>query len=142
METAKVLNQIDPDFIRLRTLKVLKTMLLYKKIETGEFIPLSDDEIVLEERLLIETFGGNPQYLCQRPHPEPPPRGGRRFPEEKEKMLAVIDRYLALSESEKENFRLGRRGGVYRSLEDLSKAELRPGRKGASTDRIAETRRS
>ena len=39
IETAKVLNQIDPDFIRVRTLKVLKTMALYQKIEKGEFIP-------------------------------------------------------------------------------------------------------
>jgi len=58
METAKVLNQINPDFIRVRTLKVLKTMLLYQKIERGEFIPLNDDEMVEEERLLVEHLEG------------------------------------------------------------------------------------
>jgi radical SAM superfamily enzyme len=58
LETARVLNQIDPDFIRVRTLKVLRTMLLYQKIEKGEFTLMSDDEIVVEERVLIQHFEG------------------------------------------------------------------------------------
>jgi len=40
-------------------------------------------------------------------------------------MLAVIDRYLALSQAERENFRLGRRTGLYRSLDDLTNPGLR-----------------
>jgi hypothetical protein len=36
----------------------------------------------------------------------------------------VIDRYLALPAEEKANFRLGRRAGIYRSLDDLSDPEL------------------
>jgi len=40
-------------------------------------------------------------------------------------MLAVIDRYLALPDSERANFRLGRRAGYYRSLEDLANPDLR-----------------
>jgi hypothetical protein len=47
-----------------------------------------------------------------------------KLPEEKDKMLAVIDRYLALSPEEKVKFRLGRRAGVYRSLDDLSNPDL------------------
>jgi len=48
-----------------------------------------------------------------------------KFPEEKEKMLAVIDRYLHLSQEDRANFRLGRRAGIYRSVDDLSNPELR-----------------
>ena len=48
-----------------------------------------------------------------------------KLPEEKEKMLSFIDRYLSLPKEEKDNFRLGRRVGVYQSVEDLSKTELR-----------------
>jgi hypothetical protein len=36
----------------------------------------------------------------------------------------LIDRYLGLSPEEKANFRLGRRAGVYRSVDDLSNPEL------------------
>ena len=38
IETAKVLNQINPDFIRVRTLKVLKTMLSLSENRKREFI--------------------------------------------------------------------------------------------------------
>ncbi len=43
----------------------------------------------------------------------------------KGKMLALIDRSLALSAEEKTNFRLGGSAGVDRSLDDLSNPELR-----------------
>jgi radical SAM superfamily enzyme YgiQ (UPF0313 family) len=125
IETAKVLNQINPDFIRVRTLKVLKTMPLYQKIEKGEFIPLSDDEIVEEERLLIKHLEGVTSTFVSDHLLNLLQEVEGKLPEEKEKMLKLIDRYLALPKEEKNNFRLGRRAGFYHSVEDLSKAELR-----------------
>ena len=124
-ETAKVLNQINPDFIRVRTLKVLKTMPLYQKIEKGEFILLNDDESVEEERLLIEHLGGITSTFVSDHLLNLLQEVEGKLPEEKEKMLKPIDRYLALPKEEKNNFRLGRRAGVYQSVEDLSKPELR-----------------
>ena len=123
-ETARVLNQIDPDFIRVRTLKVLRTMPLYQKIESGEFIPLTDDEIVMEERVLIQTLEGIHSTFASDHILNLLEEVEGRFPEDKERMLAVIDHYLALPAGEKANFRLGRRAGVYRSLDDLSNDEL------------------
>jgi radical SAM superfamily enzyme YgiQ (UPF0313 family) len=124
-ETAKVLNQIDPDFIRVRTLKVLKTMPLYEKIEKGEFTLLTDDEAVREERLLIENLGGiNSTFVSDHILNLLEEVEGK-FPHEKGKMLARIDRYLALSSEEKANFRLGRRAGVYRFVDDLSDPALK-----------------
>jgi len=125
METAKVLNQINPDFIRVRTLKVLKTMLLYQKIEKGEFIPLNDDEMVEEERLLIEHLEGITSTFVSDHILNLLQEVEGKLPEEKEKMLKFIDRYLALPKEEKNNFRLGRRAGVYQSVEDVSNPELR-----------------
>jgi len=125
LETTKVLNQINPDFIRVRTLKVLKTMILYRKIEEGEFIPLSDDEIVEEERLLIQQLEGITSIFVSDHILNLLQEVEGRLPEEKEKMLKSIDGYLALANHEKNNFRLGRRIGVYQSVEDLSKHGLR-----------------
>lgn len=125
LETAKVLNQIDPDFIRVRTLKVLKSMTLYKKMEKGEWVLLNDDEVVAEERLLIETLEGITSTFTSDHILNLLEEVEGRLPEEKEKMLAVIDRYLALPMEEKDRFRFGRRAGIYRSLGDLSKPELR-----------------
>jgi radical SAM superfamily enzyme YgiQ (UPF0313 family) len=124
-ETAKVLNQIDPDFIRVRTLKVLKTMPLYEKIDKGEFTLLTDDETVREERLLIENLGGIHSTFVSDHILNLLEEVEGEFPHEKGKMLARIDRYLALSSEEKANFRLGRRAGVYRSVDDLSDRALK-----------------
>jgi radical SAM superfamily enzyme YgiQ (UPF0313 family) len=124
IETANVLNQIDTDFIRVRTLKVLKSMPLYRKIEREEFVLLSDDEIVVEERLFIEKLEGIHSTFVSDHVLNLLEEVEGKLPEEKKKMLAVIDRYLALPAEEKANFRLGRRAGIYRSLDDLSDPEL------------------
>ena len=125
VETAKVLNQINPDFIRIRTLKVLRTMLLYQKIEKGEFILMSDDEMIEEERLLIDHLQGITSTLVSDHIMNVLQEVEGKLPEEKETMLNLIDRYLSLLKEEKDNFRLGRRAGVYQSVEDLSRPELR-----------------
>jgi radical SAM superfamily enzyme YgiQ (UPF0313 family) len=125
IETAKVLNQINPDFIRVRTLKVLRTMLLYQKMEKGEFILLSDDEMVKEERLLIEHLEGITSTFVSDHILNLLQEVEGKLPEEKEKMLSHIDRYLSLPKGEKDNFRLGRRAGIYQSVEDLFKPGLR-----------------
>jgi len=124
IETARVLSQINPDFIRVRTLKVLKTMPLYEKIARGEFVLMSDEEVVLEEKLLIEHLNGiNSRFVSDHILNLLEEVEGK-LPEGKEKMLAVIAQYLALSAEEKENFRLGRRAGIYRFLSDLQNPEL------------------
>lgn len=125
LETAKVLNQINPDFIRVRTLKVLKTMPLYQKIEKKEFILLNDDEIMEEERLFIEHLEEITSHFVSDHILNLLEEVEGKLPGEKEKMLSFIDRYLALPRTEKDNFRFGRRAGRYRSLEDLHKPELR-----------------
>jgi len=124
IHTANVLNQIDPDFIRVRTLKVLRVMPLYQKIEKGEFTLLNDDEIVMEERLLIENLDGINSHFVSDHILNLLEEVEGKFPEEKKKMLAVIDHYLGLPDEERVNFRLGRRAGFYRSLNDLLNSEL------------------
>jgi radical SAM superfamily enzyme YgiQ (UPF0313 family) len=125
VETANVLNQINADFIRVRTLKVLKTMLLYQKIEKGEFVLMSDDEMIEEERLLIDRLEGITSTFVSDHILNLLQEVEGKLPEEKEKMLNLIDRYLSLPEEEKNSFRFGRRMGVYQSVEDLSRPELR-----------------
>ncbi len=125
IETAKVLNQINPDFIRVRTLKVLKSMPLYQKIESGDFVLLREDEIIEEERLLIENLNGITSTFVSDHILNLLEEVEGKLPEEKGKMLAIIDRYLTLPEEERKRYRLGRRLGLFRSLNDLTNIELR-----------------
>jgi radical SAM superfamily enzyme YgiQ (UPF0313 family) len=125
IETARVLNQIDPDFIRVRTFKALEVMPIYRKIEAGEMELLNDDEIIAEERLMIENLEGITSYFASDHILNLLEELDGKFPEAKGKMLATIDRYLALSLDERNNFRLGRRAGYYRALDDMLNPELR-----------------
>ncbi|MCX5833804.1 MAG: radical SAM protein, partial [Deltaproteobacteria bacterium] len=59
-----------------------------------------------------------------------------KLPEDKEKMLATIDRYFSLSDEERMIYRLGRRRGVYRRMDDLSDPEVY-GRLKAVVDRYS-----
>ncbi len=124
VESARVLNQIDPDFIRLRTLYVRKNMPLYQKVEKGEFARPSDDQIVTEIRLFLETLNGIHSTVVSDHilNLLEEIQGG--LPGEKEKMLALIDRYLAWPEEKRLRFRVGRRLGYLRKLEDLDDQNL------------------
>ena len=55
-ETARVLNEIDPDFIRLRSLHVRPNMPLWSKLQDGDFELQAEDEVVKEIGTLIENL--------------------------------------------------------------------------------------
>ena len=119
IETAKVLNAINPHFIRIRTLMVLPQMPLYRKMEEGDFVLQSEEETIVEERLLIEGLDGiTSTFLSDHIHNLLGELEGK-FPEEKAKLLAIIDRFLSLPKEEKLNYCLGRRAGIYETMEDM-----------------------
>jgi len=125
LETARVLNEINPDFIRLRSLRIPPTAPLYQDFVSGRFEPLSDDEVVREIRLFIKSLEGITSTLTSDHIINLLEEVEGTFPQDKEKMLSVIDRYLNLPEREKLLYRLGRRGGTLRCLDDLKDPVLR-----------------
>jgi len=125
VETARVLNQINPDFIRLRTLYVRPNMPLYRKVEDGEFIRLSDDQVVAEIKLFISTLDGIHSTVVSDHILNLLEEVQGKLPEQREKMIETIDRYLSLPAEERLLYRVGRRLGYYRSLDDLQDLPLR-----------------
>jgi len=117
-QTAKVLNEINPDFIRVRTLSINNRMPLHNEIESGNFIRATDERILEEERLLIEQLECHSNYVSDHITNLLQEIEGK-LPQDKEKMLAPIDRFQALPPEEKANFRVGRRIGIYSQLDDL-----------------------
>jgi radical SAM superfamily enzyme YgiQ (UPF0313 family) len=132
-ETAKVLNQINPQFIRVRTLRVPEGTPLKEKMDNGSFV--TDEEVILEERLLIENLEGIQSYFASDHILNLLEEIEGQLPEAKPKMLAIIDKFLELPEEERLNFILGRRSGVYRSLDDLRNEALHQ-RISAAIDRL------
>jgi hypothetical protein len=125
LATADVLNQINPDFIRLRSLRVPKTAPLSEKIDNGEIELLDDDGVVREIRLFIENLDGIASAVASDHIMNLLEEISGTLPDDKSKMLAVADRYLDLPEEERTIFKVGRWGGAYRSLDDLRDLELR-----------------
>ncbi len=119
-ETAKVLNQINPHYIRLRSLRIPNRTLLYQKLVDGEFKMLTDDQVVEEIKLFIETLDDNLTSTVTSDHIMnllEEIRG--KLPDEKEHMLQVIKKYQDLPEAERLMYRIGRRSGLYSSTDDL-----------------------
>ncbi len=125
VESARVINQINPHFIRMRTLTVLPGMPLYDKLLSGEFELQSEEEIVREERLFVENLEGVTSYLASDHILNLLEEVEGELPGDKAKMLGVIDEYLSLPERDRLVYNLGRRGQAYRRVGDLRDVSLR-----------------
>jgi radical SAM superfamily enzyme YgiQ (UPF0313 family) len=118
METAKVLNEINPDYIRLRSLHVHPIMPLWSKIQDGDFELQTEDEVVEEIGTLIENLRVT-SYLKSDHILNLLMEVEGKLPEDKQKCLNIINDYLSLPDEEKLNFKFGRRLGYYRKPSDL-----------------------
>ncbi|HEX7364207.1 MAG TPA: radical SAM protein [Dehalococcoidia bacterium] len=116
--TAHVLNEINPDHVRLRTLHIHSDILLWQKVAAGDFEVQTEDEVVAEIGQLIQKLDVTSELKSDHILNMLPEIEGK-FPEAKEACLATINRYLGLPAQERLNFRLGRRAGYYEKLDDL-----------------------
>ncbi len=120
-QTARVLNETEPDYIRLRTLEVRQGMPLLHKLQEGDFELQTEDEVVAEIGALIERLDCRSELKSDHILNLLPEVEGK-LPEGKGKMLTTISQYLALPLSERTNFQLGRRIGYYERLDELQDA--------------------
>jgi hypothetical protein len=125
LETARVLNAVDPDFIRLRSLRVPARIPLHELVLDGRFQPLTDDETVEEIRLMIDHLEGITSTVASDHIMNLLEDISGTLPQDKGKMLAGLDAYLYLSEEDRLIYRFGRRVGVYRSVRDMRDMVMR-----------------
>ena len=97
LETARVLNAIDPDFIRLRTFLPKTNTLLLHQIKKGRFQILSPHEVLKETRLIIENLSITSSIHSDHYTNYVDVNG--RMPADKAKMLKVIDEAIKMDES-------------------------------------------
>ena len=119
LETADALNQIDPDFIRLRTLSVTPGTPLHDELRSGAFEPCTDLEIAREIRLFIDSLDGISSTVRSDHFYNLLQSVEGRLPGDKDYMLGVIDAFLDLPAGEQVVFQLGRRMGYFQSLSDM-----------------------
>lgn len=118
LATAAVLNAINPDYIRVRTLAVHPASPLYAKCRTGEFTVLDDEGIIREEELLLQNLVGIDSTFASDHILNLLEEVQGKLPRDLSQMRRVIEQYFALPVPERERFRLGRRSGIYRLLDD------------------------
>ncbi len=124
VDTARVLNEINPDYIRVRTLAIHPASPLYEKLKQGEFTPLDDDGVIREESLFLEQLRGIESAFYSDHILNLLEEVNGRFPQDKGRMQAVINRYLSMPGHKRELFRLGRRTGYFRTLGDTNNPSL------------------
>jgi radical SAM superfamily enzyme len=109
-ETARLLNIVKPDFIRVRTFALHPRSPMMKMVEQGSFIPMSDEEMVGEIRLLISCLDLIPSYFsCGDYGPNLLMQVNGRLDEKKGDMLAEVDKFLSLTAEQKKVYSYLRR---------------------------------
>jgi len=103
--TAEVLNAIEPDFVRLRTLVPKVNTLLLHQIGRGLFQPLFPHQVLMETRDLIESLECR-THLTSDHYTNYINLTGR-LPEDKEKLLREIEQALMTEENQFRPFFIG-----------------------------------
>lgn len=125
LESAAVLNAINPDFIRIRTLALPAHLELAREQAAGRFDKMGDRETAAELRLFLQTLAAITSRIKSDHILNLFEEIDGVFPEDQGRMLAVIDRFLNLPRQEQVLYQIGRRAGVFRQLADLGHTGLR-----------------
>jgi len=118
-ETARVLNAIDPHFIRLRSLAVPEGSPLAEEVSRGEFEWPWETEVVREIRTLVERLEDVRSTVVSDHALNLLMEVRGTLPGDKPVMLAVLDQFLSLSTDQQEIFIVGRRSGILRDLGEM-----------------------
>ena len=125
LETADCLNQIDPDFIRLRTLAIPNHTELYEDFSMGRFEKLTDREMAEETLLFLESLEGISSMVKSDHILNLFQEVEGRLPEDKAAMTGIIREFLTLAPEDQMLYQVGRRLGLFARLADLSVPDRR-----------------
>jgi len=119
LETARVISEIDPDFIRIRSAVIREGTELWQDYLDGKFRLCSENEKLAEIRLLIENAKNCTGHLVSDHIINLLQDIQGRMDTDRQKMLSLIDNYFALTKSEQKIFQSARRSGLAARPEDL-----------------------
>jgi len=125
LDSGRLISEIAPDRVRLRTCLVLEGTPLAEEYRAGNFAPLSEEETVREIRLFLEQIAATSTELISDHRINLLMELRGRLPEESVRLFGIIDRYLALSDGDKALFVAGRRLGLIRTLNEFDQDATR-----------------
>jgi hypothetical protein len=124
LDSARVLNEIGPDFIRFRTVCLGPTLPLWEEFSSGQLTRLADIEIVKEIRTFIEALHLDGSKIASDHILNLLGELEGKLPEDKESLLNIIDTFLSLPKEERELFQVARRAGMLEKLSDLGQSRI------------------
>jgi hypothetical protein len=119
-ETADALNQINPDFIRLRTLALPGHVPLYDDYRSGKFNKCTDIQVAEEILLFLESLNGITSTIKSDHVLNLFQDLEGTYPHDKERMTGIIRSFLSLPEQDRMYCQVGRRLGMIRTVEDMN----------------------
>ncbi len=119
-ETADALNQINPHFIRFRSLAVPGSAPMHQELRAGRFEKLTDSEVAEEILLLLKNLEGITSEVRSDHILNLFEDVEGKLPEDKDKMMDVITRFLDMPAKDRMLYQVGRRLGVFRRLDETS----------------------
>jgi radical SAM superfamily enzyme YgiQ (UPF0313 family) len=122
METASALNSINPDFIRIRTLAVTNGTQLAKECEQGLFEKPNDTMMAKELRLFLESLDNITSQVKSDHILNLFETINGKLPEDKERLIHIIDSFFELPEEMRAFYQVGRRMGFFRGPGDMEKS--------------------
>ncbi|MGE5384691.1 MAG: radical SAM protein [Betaproteobacteria bacterium] len=125
LDTGRLIAEIAPERVRLRTCFVLDGTPLADEYRAGNFLPLSEDETVREIRLFLTQLADTPTELVSDHRINLLMELRGRLPQDYGRLLGILDRYLALQLDDKALFVAGRRLGMIRLLAELERGDTR-----------------
>ncbi len=123
-ETADAMNQINPDFIRIRTLAPPSGTQLFEDVQNGSFSKLNDVQVAQELLTFIESLDGIESTIKSDHILNLIQEVDGTLPRDKEKMIAPIQKFLCMNTDKQLIYRIGRRTGIFANLEDMNNPEL------------------
>ena len=123
-DSASALVEIQPDFVRLRTTAVIPGTPLFEMQEKGEFVPLTEVELVKEIRRFLSGLKGLTTRLESDHILNLLMELRGDLPKDLDELIGVCDQFLDLDDQLKLKFILARRMGWMGTLKHLDTPAL------------------
>lgn len=118
-ETAAALNQINPDFIRFRTLRILDGTELFPGSEQHRWQRPTDLLQAREILLLIQQLDGITSRIKSDHMFNLLQEIDGTLPEDKQRLIDILQSFIDLPPQQRAWFQVGRRSGHFQRLSDL-----------------------
>lgn len=125
LDSADAINQINPDFVRIRTLAIKESQELYNDFENGTLERIDDIAIVKEILLFVKNLKDIDSVVKSDHILNLLPEAEGSIKHDKDKIIKMLEDFLSLNRVEQMIYQVGRRVGYMKCIQDLQDSSKR-----------------